>query len=73
MLSQKTFINALTLVTVQYSGIIKMDNLTKKQRSYCMSQIKRADTKAELLFRRYIWGKNIKDYRLLGKKVNINQ
>ncbi len=41
-----------------------MDNLSKNQRSYCMSRIKSVDTKPELSFRRYIWEKGLRGYRL---------
>jgi len=44
-----------------------MDNLTKKQRSYCMSRIKNRDTKAELNFRKYIWSRGLKGYRIKAK------
>lgn len=41
-----------------------MDNLNRVQRSYCMSRIKSVDTKPELAFRKYIWEKGLKGYRL---------
>ena len=41
-----------------------MDNLTKKQRSLCMSHIKSKDTAVELRFRKYIWGKGMRGYRV---------
>lgn len=44
-----------------------MDTLTKKQRSHCMSQIKSRDTKIELIFRRYIWCRGLRNYRIKNK------
>lgn len=48
-----------------------MDNLTKKQRSLCMSNIKSRNTKAEIIFRKYIFDKGLRGYRVnstvLGK------
>ncbi len=44
-----------------------MDNLTEKQRSYCMSRIKSRDTKAEITFRKYIWKKGFRNYRMKNK------
>lgn len=41
-----------------------MDNLTPAQRAKCMSLIKRKDTKAELVFRKAIWNKGIRGYRI---------
>lgn len=46
-----------------------MDNLTKEQRHLCMSRIKNRDTKVELNFRKYIWGKGIKNYRTKSKII----
>jgi len=47
------------------------DVLTKKQRSYCMSQIRGRDTQPEIFLRRAISGAGLKGYRLhyklLGK------
>jgi len=44
-----------------------MDNLTKKQRSYCMSHIKGENTKIELKLRKYVWRKGLRGYRLKSK------
>lgn len=44
-----------------------MDVLTKEQRSYCMSQIRGKDTKTELGFRKYVWNKGLKTYRVKNK------
>lgn len=44
-----------------------MDNLTKNQRSYCMSRIRSKDTKVEFKFRRYIRSKNLKGFRTKAK------
>lgn len=44
-----------------------MDTLTRRQRSYCMAQIKRRDTTAEKLFRKYLWSKGIRGYRTKSK------
>jgi len=41
-----------------------MDNLTPAQRTKCMSHIKRKDTKAEIVFRKAIWNKGMKGYRI---------
>lgn len=41
-----------------------MDNLTQKQRSRCMSRIKRKDTKAEIIFRKALWENGIRGYRI---------
>jgi G:T-mismatch repair DNA endonuclease (very short patch repair protein) len=46
-----------------------MNNLTKKERSYCMSQIKSRDTKIELLFRKYIRRKDLREY--LKNKLSL--
>lgn len=45
------------------------DNLTKKQRSYCMSQIKGSDTKLERLFRRLLKNKRVKGYKIKNKLI----
>ena len=45
-----------------------MDNLTPAQRAKCMSKIKRKDTKAERIFRKAIWHKGIRGYR-----IDVNQ
>lgn len=44
-----------------------MDNLNKKQRSYCMSKIRYLNTKIEVSFRKYIWNKNLRGYRIKNK------
>ena len=44
-----------------------MDKITKEQRSQNMSRIKSSNTKAELLFRRYIWSQNVRGYRINTK------
>ncbi len=41
-----------------------MDNLTKKQRSLCMSKIRRSNTKLEVLFRKHIWKMGMRGYRI---------
>ena len=41
-----------------------MDNLTELQRSKCMSNIKRRDTKVEIVFRKAIWREGIRGYRI---------
>lgn len=46
-----------------------MDNLTKEQRSYCMSRIRSNNTSPEILFRKYIWQKGLKSYRIHNKIV----
>lgn len=43
------------------------DTLTKKQRSYCMSQIKSRNTAVELLFRKFLRQRGYKDYSLRSK------
>ena len=43
------------------------DNLTKEQRSKCMSRIRSTDTKVEVFFRKFIWNKNLRGYRLKSK------
>lgn len=44
-----------------------MDNLTKLQRSYCMSKIKSTNTKPEIVFRKYVWANQIRGYRVKAK------
>jgi DNA mismatch endonuclease, patch repair protein len=44
-----------------------MDNLTIEQRSFCMSRIRSSNTKAELAFRKLIWGLGYNGYRLKAK------
>lgn len=44
-----------------------MDTLTKRQRSYCMSRIKRDNTTAEKFFRKYLWLKEVRDWRIRSK------
>lgn len=46
-----------------------MDTLTKRQRSYCMSQIKQSDTAAETLFRKYLWSKGIRGWRTKSRTL----
>ncbi len=41
-----------------------MDKLTKEQRSYCMSQIRSRDTKAEIMFRKLLWSRGFRNYRV---------
>lgn len=41
-----------------------MDVLTKKQRSYCMSQIKGRDTSHEIQFRKLLWNNGLRGYRV---------
>ncbi len=41
-----------------------MDNLSKKQRSDCMSKIRSFNTKIEVIFRRYLSKNGIKGYRI---------
>lgn len=41
-----------------------MDTLTKEQRSYCMSQIRRRDTTPEILFRKGLWRGGYRGYRI---------
>lgn len=43
------------------------DVLTKEQRSYCMSRIRGSNTQAEVRFRRYLWKKGIKGYRIRSR------
>jgi DNA mismatch endonuclease, patch repair protein len=40
------------------------DNLTKQQRSYAMSRIRRRDTHPELLLRRALWAAGLRGYRI---------
>lgn len=49
-----------------------MDVLTKKQRSFCMSQIKGKDTKAEVKLRKQLWDLGLRGYRLHGRKITGN-
>lgn len=44
-----------------------MDVHTKKQRSFNMSQIKNSGTSFEIKFRKYIWSKGIRNYRIKNK------
>lgn len=44
-----------------------MDTHTKQQRSYNMSRIRSKNTKPEIEFRKYVWSKGIKGYRLHSK------
>lgn len=44
-----------------------MDVHTKKQRSFNMSQIKGKNTNPEIQFRKYIWIRGIRGYRLHSK------
>lgn len=44
-----------------------MDVLTPKQRSYCMSQIKRNGTSPEVIFRQLIASRGLRGYRLDAK------
>lgn len=46
-----------------------MDILTKKQRSYCMSKVKGRNTNIEIIFRRLMWSKGEKGYRVNNPKV----
>jgi DNA mismatch endonuclease Vsr len=46
-----------------------MDVLTKKQRAYCMSQIRDKDTKPELLLRKLVSCAGIKGYRLNSNSI----
>ncbi len=41
-----------------------MDVHNKQQRSFNMSRIKNRDTKPEISFRKYIWEKGVRGYRL---------
>lgn len=40
------------------------DNLTKEQRSYAMSRIRRRDTLPELMLRRAVWAAGLRGYRI---------
>lgn len=40
------------------------DNLTKEQRSYAMSRIRRRDTLPELMLRRAVWKAGLRGYRI---------
>lgn len=40
------------------------DNLTKEQRSYAMSRIRRRDTLPELMLRRAVWSAGLRGYRI---------
>ena len=44
-----------------------MDTHTKEQRSYNMSRIKSKDTKPEIEFRKFLWSKGLRGYRLHSK------
>jgi len=44
-----------------------MDTHTPQQRSYNMSQIKYRNTKPEISFRRLVWSKGIRGYRVKAK------
>ncbi|MEX2012922.1 MAG: very short patch repair endonuclease [Candidatus Levyibacteriota bacterium] len=44
-----------------------MDTHTPKQRTYNMSQIKSSNTLIELKFRKFIWEKKLRGYRLRSK------
>ena len=44
-----------------------VDVLSKKQRSYNMSRIQGRDTKPELMFRRYLFSKGLRGYRVHSK------
>ena len=44
-----------------------MDNLTRKQRKYTMSQVGQRDTDAEIIFRKYLWKKGVRGYRTRTK------
>ena len=46
-----------------------MDNLTTKQRKLCMSRIRSENTKPEMLFRKAIWSKGLRGYRVHNKKI----
>lgn len=46
-----------------------MDNLTIEQRRFAMSQVKNKNTKLELRFRRYIWLKGLRGYRIKQKML----
>jgi DNA mismatch endonuclease, patch repair protein len=40
------------------------DNLTREQRSYAMSRIRRRDTKPELTLRKALWAAGLRGYRI---------
>ncbi len=44
-----------------------MDTHSKLQRSYNMSRIKSSNTKLEKEFRKYIWSRNLRGYRIKTK------
>lgn len=44
-----------------------MDTLTKRQRSYCMSRIRRHNTGVEQKLRKFFWKKGIRGWRLKSK------
>jgi DNA mismatch endonuclease (patch repair protein) len=44
-----------------------MDVHTKQQRSYNMSRIRSKDTKPEVKFRKYVWNKGLRNYRVHRK------
>jgi len=44
-----------------------MDTHTKEQRSYNMSRILAKDTKPEIEFRKFIWSKGLRGYRIHSK------
>lgn len=46
-----------------------MDTHSKKQRSYNMSRIKSRNTKPEIIFRKYVWSKGIRGYRVKNKTI----
>jgi DNA mismatch endonuclease (patch repair protein) len=43
------------------------DKLTKEQRSYCMSRIRAQNTLPEIKFRKFIWKKGTRGYRIKNK------
>lgn len=44
-----------------------MDRITKKQRSDLMSRIRGKDTSIEMAFRKYLWTRGIRGYRIHAK------
>lgn len=50
----------------------QLDILNQKQRSYCMSQIKAKDTKAEVILRSLLWKKGFRGYRIHARKITGN-
>ena len=48
-----------------------MDNLTRRQRKYTMSQVGQRNTDAEVIFTKFLWTKGVRGYRtnakILGK------